>query len=761
MVHAESRVTLGLTSSASRLSFSERSEVTFHSAPIWIGFGLAALVCALVSAVVGWASYNFEASAQWVEHTHFVMEHLGALRSSISEAENAQRNFIISGQLARLDSFANAERETRENLAALRKLTADNPAQVRNLDRISPLIDRRLEFLDQGIEIRKRSGNQAAEDFIVAHSSGGLGSKVRDLIRLMSADEDGLMATRTTAEHRAARLAYRVISVGWIFGFVFLSITGVYIGLALGGLRRATELAASRARQLDAAELKLTANTEVLQSVFASMGEGVIVSLQDEAEPQLNPAARQLLGIADAPGGFARWLAGAEIVSEPEGRLSNGASPFALIANGANRDDIELTIRDGGGSMRRFVASLRPLRDEKSAIRGGVLVFRDDTERKRLEESQGALAAIVSATPDAVVSIAPDGMIRSWNRGAEAMYGHTATEAVGQFYETLVVSEDLRPEFRAALRRVASGDCSVQFETRRLRKTGIEFDASITDFPIADETGRVSIGSIARDVTESKRVERELIARTEELSRSNGELEQFAYVASHDLQEPLRMVTSYLQLIAGRYRGKLDSDADEFIAFAVDGATRMKQLIDDLLHFSRAGQAPRHEPVDMNRVRDEAVANLHLAIDEAKAHITSDTLPTLLGDPVRMRELLQNLLENAVKFRAEKPPEIHVGCVRHANEYIFSVRDNGIGIAPQYQERIFVMFRRLHGREAYRGTGIGLAICKRVVERLHGRIWVESAPGTGATFFFSIPCGEGGGRDERARELEGSGHSAG
>lgn len=218
------------------------------------------------------------------------------------------------------------------------------------------------------------------------------------------------------------------------------------------------------------------------------------------------------------------------------------------------------------------------------------------------------------------------------------------------------------------------------------------------------------------------------------------------------------MVTSYLQLIAGRYRGQLDSDADEFIGFAVDGATRMKQLIDDLLHFSRAGQAPRHEPVDMNVIRDEALANLNLVIGEANAHVTSDPLPTLLGDPVRMRELLQNLLENAVKFRGEKPPEIHIGCTLQEHEYVFSVRDNGIGIAPQYQERIFVMFRRLHGREAYRGTGIGLAICKRVIERLHGRIWVESALGAGATFFFSIPCGEGGSRDERARELEGSGH---
>ena len=753
MVHADSQFPSELMPHASRLSFGQRSAVAFHSAPIWIGFALAALVCALVSAVVGWASYNFEASAQWVEHTHFVMERLGALLSSISEAENAQRNFVISGKPARLDSFAANERETRDNLAALRRLTTDNPEQVRNLAQISPLIDKRLELLDQGIEIRKQSGNQAAEGFIVSHSGSEIGSQVRDLIRLMSANEAGLMATRTATEHHAARLAYRVISVGWIFGLVFLAITGVYIGLALRGLRVATELATRRGRELDDAELRLTVNTEVLQSVFASMGEGVIVSLRDEAEPQLNPAAHHLLGIADAPGGFAQWLASAAIISEAGSPLSLGANPFTLIANGANRDGIELRIRERGGSIRQFVASLRPLRDEKGAARGGVLVFRDDTDRKRLEESQGALAAIVSATPDAVVSIAPDGAIRSWNRGAEKMYGHSAAEAVGQLYEPLVVPDDLRAEFRAALRRIAAGESAVLFQTRRLRRSGIEFDASITDFPIADETGRVSIGTIARDVTQSKRVERELIARTEELSRSNGELEQFAYVASHDLQEPLRMVTSYLQLIAGRYRGQLDSDADEFIGFAVDGATRMKQLIDDLLHFSRAGQAPRHEPVDMNVIRDEALANLNLVIGEANAHVTSDPLPTLLGDPVRMRELLQNLLENAVKFRGEKPPEIHIGCALQEHEYVFSVRDNGIGIAPQYQERIFVMFRRLHGREAYRGTGIGLAICKRVIERLHGRIWVESALGAGATFFFSIPCGEGGSRDERALEL--------
>ena len=228
-----------------------------------------------------------------------------------------------------------------------------------------------------------------------------------------------------------------------------------------------------------------------------------------------------------------------------------------------------------------------------------------------------------------------------------------------------------------------------------------------------------------------------------ELARSNAELEQFAYVASHDLQEPLRMVASFTQLLAKRYRGKLDADADEFIGFAVDGATRMQRLLNDLLAYSRVGT--RSKPfvaIDCDSVLSDALANLKPAIEESGAVITHEPLPIVRGDEVQLIQLFQNLIGNAVKFHGQEPLQVHISAKLKDGDWVFAVRDNGIGIAPEQQERIFLIFQRLHHRSEYPGTGIGLALCQRIVERHGGRIWVESEVGKGATFYFTIKGGK-------------------
>ncbi len=230
-----------------------------------------------------------------------------------------------------------------------------------------------------------------------------------------------------------------------------------------------------------------------------------------------------------------------------------------------------------------------------------------------------------------------------------------------------------------------------------------------------------------------------------ELVRSNRELEQFAYVASHDLQEPLRTVASSAQLLARRYRGQLDANADKFIGFAVNGAARMQALINDLLAYSRVGsRVKQFPPTDFAAAFDLALANLRTAIEEGGAVVTRGPLPTLLADKLQVGQLLQNLIGNALKYRGPEPPRVHVAAERAGDddEWTFSVRDNGIGIDPQYAERIFVIFQRLHTREEFSGTGIGLAICQKIVERHGGRIWVESQLGSGATFFFTISTGK-------------------
>jgi light-regulated signal transduction histidine kinase (bacteriophytochrome) len=249
---------------------------------------------------------------------------------------------------------------------------------------------------------------------------------------------------------------------------------------------------------------------------------------------------------------------------------------------------------------------------------------------------------------------------------------------------------------------------------------------------------------IARDITDRKLAEEELRQRTEELERSNSELEKFAYVASHDLQEPLRMVASYTQLLQQRYAGRLDSDADEFIAYAVDGATRMRTLINDLLAYSRVGtQASTLVMTDLEIVLDHVLQGLEAALADTGATVTHDPLPSVMCDPTQIGQVFQNLISNAAKFHGAEPPLIHVSARREGANWVFSVRDNGIGIDPQYFERIFVIFQRLQSRSDYAGTGIGLAICKRIINRHGGRIWVDSQPGAGSVFYFTLHADEG------------------
>ncbi len=272
-------------------------------------------------------------------------------------------------------------------------------------------------------------------------------------------------------------------------------------------------------------------------------------------------------------------------------------------------------------------------------------------------------------------------------------------------------------------------------EALRRAKDDLEIQVAARTAELNDANVHLSV-----ELDERRRAEQRLSKYTEDLARSNQELEQFAYVTSHDLQEPLRMVASFTQLLARRYQGRLDQDADEFIGFAVEGATRMQNLLNDLLVYSRVGTRGKpFVPTDCNRVFKQARDNLAKAIEESGALIFLDPLPVVQGDEVQLIQLFQNLVANAIKFRGPEMPQVHVSAVKKGHEWVFAVKDNGIGIAPEHQERIFTIFQRLHSRSEFPGTGIGLAICKKIVNRHGGRIWVESQPGKGSTFYFSIP----------------------
>jgi PAS domain S-box-containing protein len=298
------------------------------------------------------------------------------------------------------------------------------------------------------------------------------------------------------------------------------------------------------------------------------------------------------------------------------------------------------------------------------------------------------------------------------------------------------------PKLRALLEEICFGDKQAEdFEVEcDFPDIGRRF-MILNALRIERETGQPMILLALEDISERKTIERALQLHMKELERSNADLEQFAYVASHDLQEPLRMIASFTQLLAKRYKGKLDSDADEFIAYIVDGSTRMHRLINDLLAYARlSSRAAEFVPTDCEAVFADAVSNLGSAREENGATVTHDPLPTVMADKDQLSRLFQNLLSNAIKFRAADPPVVHVSARRSGNEWLFSVRDNGIGIDPEQFERVFLVFQRLHGKSEYSGTGVGLAICRKIVERHGGKIWIESHAGKGSTFYFTLPA---------------------
>lgn len=363
----------------------------------------------------------------------------------------------------------------------------------------------------------------------------------------------------------------------------------------------------------------------------------------------------------------------------------------------------------------------------------------DVTDRKRAEEQLARLAEIVESSDEAILSKDVHGIIQTWNAGAERLFGYRAEEVIGQPIALLLPPERIQEE-EQILQRLLSGQRVERLETIRVTKDGRRLDVLVTASPVKDHDGRiVGASKIIHDIGDRKRAEEALRRTAEDLVRSNKDLEQFAYVASHDLKEPLRMVTGFMSLLKDRCQGKLDAKSDDYIAFAADGAARMQGLIDDLLAYSRAGRGEISERTDSGAVLDRVLGSLTVSIQESGAAITRDPLPTIACNPVELTHVFQNLIGNALKFKGRRKPEIHVAARRQAGGWLFTVRDNGIGIDPQFAERIFMIFQRLHTRDDYPGTGIGLAICKKIVERYGGRIWVESQPEKGSTFCFTIP----------------------
>ncbi|HWJ34828.1 MAG TPA: PAS domain S-box protein [Steroidobacteraceae bacterium] len=497
---------------------------------------------------------------------------------------------------------------------------------------------------------------------------------------------------------------------------------------------------------------------------YAARGraDGAFLKSEDQLRILIEGVQDYAIFMLDPQGTVVSWNAGAErikgykadeIIGQnysrfyPQEDIALGKPEEALrIAAASGRTETESwrVRKDGSRFLANFV--ITAARNSSGTLLGFSEISRDVTER---QETEAKYRGLLEAAPDAMVVVNQAGEIVLLNLQAEKQFGYHRDELVGQRVKNIIpegfaerlIADGTRTAVEALAQQIGTG-----IDLLGRRKNGSDFPIEIMLRPLESADG-ILVTAAIRDITERKKSDEFLLKTVGELKRSNDELEQFAYIASHDLQEPLRMVASYTQLLAKRYHGRLDSDADEFIAYAVDGSNRMQQLIEDLLAYSRAGMDGRAlQKISSDRSLQKALANLRLTIEETGALVTHDSLPDITTDDTQLTQVFQNLVGNAIKYRSAEVPRIHVSAAANGgNEWIFSVRDNGLGIDPKYFARIFVLFQRLHGRDEFDGTGIGLAICKKMLERLGGRIWVESQPEQekGSTFHFALPQGVG------------------
>jgi PAS domain S-box-containing protein len=468
----------------------------------------------------------------------------------------------------------------------------------------------------------------------------------------------------------------------------------------------------------------------LLAAIVDSSDDAIISKDLNGAITSWNKSAERLFGYA------ADEAIGQSItILIPADRLDEEAEILRRLRSGERIDHFETIRRRKDGTPREISLTISPVRDASGKVVGASKIARDITDIRQSQRARLLLSAIVDSSDDAIISKDLNGVITSWNSGAERLFGYTAEEVIGKSVTLLMPPERVHEE-PEILGRLQNGARVDHFETVRRRKDGTLLEISLTISPIRDLNGKViGASKIARDITERRRNE----AR---IRRANQDLEQFAFSASHDLQEPLRTLKIYSELLGARYADKLDGQALEFLDFLRSGATRMEMLVRDLLAYTHAinSNAAANEIADASDVFEDVCEGMAGPIAETGAMITSEALPAVQMHRMHLQQLFQNLIGNAIKYRhVDRTPVIHITASRQGASWLFSVSDNGIGIAPEFKEKIFGLFKRLHTSEEYPGTGIGLAICQRIVDRYYGRIWVDSEVGHGSTFRFCVP----------------------
>jgi PAS domain S-box-containing protein len=678
-----------------------------------------------------------------ISTTELVLVELENARSGITDAETGQRGFLLTGKESYLDPYTSALAGVDARLDKLRTLSADDPIQQALLVRIALPIKEKFAELKQTIKLYRTEGFNAALH-VVNNDSG---KTVMDTIR---SDISAMIELQTKQlDQRKALLQAKIRSISTTFASLAVLAMGLFWAFAYFMRRYVVAIGRLRKNLIERSQFRKE-QAELLELTYDAI---MVRDLADGTIRYWNKGAHDLYGFTAE-----------EAIGRKSHELLKTQFPTALEeiekeapAVGHWEGELIQTTKD---NRKLTVASRWRFKADTAGQLSSILET-DITERKRGEEEilraqaekilqqERSNEELLELTYDAImVRNLADGTIRYWNKGAQDLYGFTPEEAIGRTSHEL-----LKTQFPTALEEIEKQAPAIgHWEGELIQTTKDNRKLTVASrwrFK-ADDEGHLS-SILETDITDRKRNEETILRAKEEklveLERSNEELQQFAYVCSHDLQEPLRVVSNFSQLLGNRYKGKLDDKADQFIEFIVDGSKRMQNLINDLLIFSRVqSKGQELSDIDCRTAVDMARANLQMAIEETGATVNCDPLPTIKGDTSQLMQLFQNLVGNALKFRSAESPKINISADKRGDAWQFAVSDNGLGLDMQFAERIFVIFQRLHTKEKFPGSGLGLAVCRKIVQRHGGRIWVESELGKGTTFYFTMPMMKAEGR---------------
>ncbi len=689
---------------------------------------LKIVVGSVLLAIVGigtvsyrWTLISVE-SGQWVRHSHEVVATANDLLFSMQRIESDSRGFMLTGNEFFLQSHPSLTLKIAQELSAIGSLTIDNADQQQEFPELERLTREQLRRVDMAIELRRTQGLAAAAAFV----GDGAGEQIAEAYRGVSerflGEEERLLTVRTKDARERLRQSRAILVVETFLGLLIAGATGLLA-------RRDSGARVQAERSLQDSEEKYRMLLDGVQdyAIFMLDLQGRVVSWSAGAERINGYTAEQIIGRS-----FSCFFLHEDI------KTGRPDEVLRIAATGGRYEECGIRVRQDGGQFLADVI-VTALRDPSGHLLGFSEISSDLSEST---ESEAKYRGLLEAAPDAMVVVNQLGEIVLLNLQAETQFGYRRDELVGQRVKNIIpegfaerlIADALRSAEDALAQQIGTG-----IELYGRRKDGTVFPIEIMLSPLESADG-ILVTAAIRDITKRKQAEAQLIEKVEELNRSNEELAQFANLASHDLQEPLRMVASYTQLLSKRYKGKLDSDADEFIAFAVDGANRMQRLIQGLLAYSRVGTKGKELlRISSEEALEQALLNVGGAVEESGALVTHDALPAVLADEIQLIQLFQNLVSNAIKYQPAGIPAVHISAARgEKQKWIFSVRDNGLGIESQYFDKIFGMFQRLHKREEFDGTGIGLAICKKIVERHGGTLSVESEIGRGSIFRFAL-----------------------